>query len=62
MIINSKGKVAENFYVLGASEMPIYLLDGEKPVLFEASLSILGRSWSMKSVVFWETGRRKYFS
>ena len=42
MIINSKGKVAENFYVLGASEMPIYLLDGKKPVLFEASLSILG--------------------
>ena len=42
MITTSKGKVAENFYVLGASEMPIYLLDGKKPVLFEASLSILG--------------------
>jgi glyoxylase-like metal-dependent hydrolase (beta-lactamase superfamily II) len=42
LIINNKGKVAENFYVLGASEMPIYLLDGEKPALFEASLSVLG--------------------
>lgn len=42
MIIAGKGKVADGFYVLGAAEMPVYLLDGEKPVLFEASLSILG--------------------
>jgi glyoxylase-like metal-dependent hydrolase (beta-lactamase superfamily II) len=42
MIIAGKGKVADGFYVVGAAEMPVYLLDGEKPVLFEASLSVLG--------------------
>ena len=42
MIIAGKGKVADGFYVVGAPEMPAYLLDGEKPVLFEASLSVLG--------------------
>ena len=42
MLITSQGKVAENFYVLGVPEMPVYLLDGERPVLFEASLSVLG--------------------
>jgi glyoxylase-like metal-dependent hydrolase (beta-lactamase superfamily II) len=42
MIIAGKGKVADGFYVVGAAEMPVYLLDGEMPVLFEASLSVLG--------------------
>ena len=42
MIITRKGIVADNFYVVGVPEMPVYLLDGEKPVLFEASLSAIG--------------------
>jgi glyoxylase-like metal-dependent hydrolase (beta-lactamase superfamily II) len=42
VIITSKGKVADKFYVAGIPEMPVYLLDGEKPVLFEASISALG--------------------
>jgi 2-aminobenzoylacetyl-CoA thioesterase len=33
------GKVRDDFYVVGSSEMPVYLLDGPVPVLFDAGLT-----------------------
>jgi glyoxylase-like metal-dependent hydrolase (beta-lactamase superfamily II) len=57
MIVNKTGRMAEGFYVLGHTWMPTYLLDGERPVLFEASLACLGRVYaeSIQAVL----GRRK---
>jgi glyoxylase-like metal-dependent hydrolase (beta-lactamase superfamily II) len=43
MVFSKTGRVQEDFYVLGHTWMPIYLLDGERPVLFEAGLTCLGR-------------------
>ena len=43
MIFNKTGKVVDDFYVLGHTWMPTYLLDGDKPVLFEAGVACLGR-------------------
>ena len=43
MIFNQTGKVVDDFYVLGHTWMPAYLLDGDQPVLFEAGLACLGR-------------------
>jgi glyoxylase-like metal-dependent hydrolase (beta-lactamase superfamily II) len=42
-VFSETGKVQDNFYVLGHTWMPTYLLDGERPVLFEAGLTCLGR-------------------
>lgn len=44
MRIKRTGKIADNFYALGNQAVPVYLLDGQMPVLFEAgftSLSLL---------------------
>ncbi|MCJ7593659.1 MAG: MBL fold metallo-hydrolase [Desulfobacterales bacterium] len=41
MRVDSTGKIAENFYVLGNPHVPIYLLDGASPVLFDAGLTAL---------------------
>ena len=43
MVFSKTGKVQDDFYVLGHTWMPTYLLDGERPVLFEAGLTCLGR-------------------
>jgi glyoxylase-like metal-dependent hydrolase (beta-lactamase superfamily II) len=43
MVFSTTGRVQDDFYVLGHTWMPIYLLDGERPVLFEAGLTCLGR-------------------
>ena len=43
MVFSKTGRVQDDFYVLGHSWMPVYLLDGEQPVLFEAGLTCLGR-------------------
>jgi glyoxylase-like metal-dependent hydrolase (beta-lactamase superfamily II) len=43
MVFSKTGKVQDDFYVLGHTWMPVYLLDGEQPVLFEAGLTCLGR-------------------
>ena len=42
-IFSKTGKVQDDFYVLGHTWMPTYLLDGKRPVLFEAGLTCLGR-------------------
>ncbi len=39
MIIKRTGKITENFYAIGSPVVPVYLLDGPKPVLFEAGFT-----------------------
>ena len=39
MRINRTGKIADDFYVLGHSAVPIYLLDGPAPLLFDAGFT-----------------------
>lgn len=41
MRITSTGKVTDDFYVVGNPSVPVYLLDGEKPVLFDAGFTAL---------------------
>jgi len=43
MRINCTGKIADNFYVLGHSAVPTYLLDGPSPLLFDAGFTGLLR-------------------
>jgi glyoxylase-like metal-dependent hydrolase (beta-lactamase superfamily II) len=43
VVFDKTGKVKDDFYVLGHTWMPIYLLDGAQPVIFEAGLACLGR-------------------
>jgi len=38
-VITSTGKVTDDFYVIGNSSVPVYLLDGEQPVLFDAGFT-----------------------
>ena len=42
MIINSTGKIAEDLYMLGSPYMPMYLIDAERPAIFDAGLAFLG--------------------
>ncbi|MCF8146134.1 MAG: MBL fold metallo-hydrolase [Deltaproteobacteria bacterium] len=39
------GKVIDDFYVVGNETVPVYLLDGPVPVLFDAGLTALGRRY-----------------
>jgi glyoxylase-like metal-dependent hydrolase (beta-lactamase superfamily II) len=41
MRIEHTGKITDDFYVTGNPGMPVYLLDGHAPVLFEAGLTAL---------------------
>ena len=43
MRINWKGKVSNDFYVLGHAAAPVFLLDGPAPVLFDAGFTSLAR-------------------
>jgi glyoxylase-like metal-dependent hydrolase (beta-lactamase superfamily II) len=42
MRVTQTGKIADDFYALGHPSVPVYLLDGEKPALFEAGFTALG--------------------
>jgi 2-aminobenzoylacetyl-CoA thioesterase len=42
MIKESTGKIAPEFYALGSSALPAYLLMGGTPVLFDAGMTFLG--------------------
>ncbi len=46
MIISATGKITEDFYMVGTPAMPVYLLDGENPALFDAGLAFLGRIYA----------------
>ncbi len=41
MRIDRLGKIEENFYTMGHTFVPVYLLDGKKPALFDAGFSVL---------------------
>lgn len=43
MILDHAGKIIDGFYVMGDPVMPVYLLDGPTPVLFDAGLTSLCR-------------------
>jgi glyoxylase-like metal-dependent hydrolase (beta-lactamase superfamily II) len=43
MIFQETGRVKDDFYVLGHPWIPVYLLDGKRPIMFEAGLACLGK-------------------
>jgi glyoxylase-like metal-dependent hydrolase (beta-lactamase superfamily II) len=46
MIINSTGKIIDDLYMVGTPAMPVYLLDGEKPAVFDAGLTFFGNIYT----------------
>ena len=46
MIIKDTGKIIDDLYMVGTSVMPVYLLDGEKPAIFDAGLAFLGKTYA----------------
>ncbi len=42
MIINKTGEIINNLFMIGHSGMPVYLVDGDAPALFDAGFSCLG--------------------
>ena len=45
MIYSRTGKLADNFYLLGHPAIPVYLLDGSSPVIFDAGLTMFGQRY-----------------
>jgi glyoxylase-like metal-dependent hydrolase (beta-lactamase superfamily II) len=43
VIFKGTGRVVDGFYVTGTPHTPVYLLQGEKPIIFEGGLTFLGR-------------------
>lgn len=43
MIFDGTGEVRDGFYVVGFADVPVYLLAGRKPVLFDAGLPQVGQ-------------------
>lgn len=43
MIIQDTGKIIDGLYMVGTPAMPVYLLDGENPAIFDAGLAFLGK-------------------
>ncbi len=46
MIIDQTGCIADRLYMLGNPAVPVYLLDGENPVIFDAGFSFLGHHYA----------------
>lgn len=46
MIVKRTGKIIDGLYMVGHPAMPVYLLDGEKPVIFDAGLTFLGNIYT----------------
>ena len=46
MIFNDTGKIIDGLYMVGTPAMPVYLLDGETPAIFDAGLAFLGRIYT----------------
>jgi len=42
MIFDKTGKIGKKMYMVGHPTFPVYLLDGIRPVIFDAGISILG--------------------
>ncbi len=46
MIIKDTGKIIDGLYMVGTPAMPVYLLDGQKPAIFDAGLAFLGKIYA----------------
>ena len=46
MIIKNTGKIIDDLYMVGTPAMPVYLLDGDKPAIFDAGLTFLGNIYT----------------
>ena len=46
MIINKTGQIIEDFYSIGHSAIPVFLMDGACPVIFDAGFSFLGETYA----------------
>ncbi|MCD6224133.1 MAG: hypothetical protein J7K32_01185, partial [Deltaproteobacteria bacterium] len=42
MIINTTGEIIDGFFMLGHPGVPVYLMDGDNPALFDAGFACLG--------------------
>ena len=45
MRINWTGKITDEFYVLGHASVPVYLLDGRAPALFDSGFTGLAQNY-----------------
>ncbi|MBN1848254.1 MAG: MBL fold metallo-hydrolase [Deltaproteobacteria bacterium] len=45
MRFQDTGKIAEDFYIIGHPGVPVYLLDGPKPALFDAGFTALAKQY-----------------
>jgi len=45
MIIKETGKISDDLYVIGSPAIPVYLLDGPVPVLFDAGFTALAHQY-----------------
>ena len=41
MIFKDTGEICDNFYIVGSNVVPVYLLDGPTPVLFDGGFTAL---------------------
>jgi len=46
MIINNTGKITKDFYSIGHPAIPVYLIDGVRPVIFDAGFAFLGEIYA----------------
>ena len=46
MIIKNTGKIVDDLYMVGHPAMPVYLLDGENPAVFDAGLAFFGNLYT----------------
>ena len=46
MIFKNTGKIIDDLYMVGTPAMPVYLLDGEKPAIFDAGLAFFGKIYA----------------
>jgi glyoxylase-like metal-dependent hydrolase (beta-lactamase superfamily II) len=46
MIIKDTGEIVEDLYMVGTPLMPVYLLDGQNPAVFDAGLAFLGQIYT----------------
>ena len=46
MIFSQTGKICDDFFVVGHPAVPVYLLDGPQPVIFDAGFTLLGELYT----------------
>ncbi|MBL0717504.1 MAG: MBL fold metallo-hydrolase, partial [Desulfosarcina sp.] len=60
MIINKTGKIVDSLFMLGHSGVPVYLIDGDEPALFDAGFSCLGELYVQEIRKILETRKPKF--